>query len=130
MSRTRLAVLSSDALPDSASLNRALKAAKLRLTVDADWDDRGRDGYLACTFDGEDAGFDLKRGTTGDGQLTLALRWGGDSREQAALLGVVFVLASSFGALVSDPETSTRYSADQLGKEVRELIESMQEIEG
>jgi hypothetical protein len=130
MSRTRTASLAPDTFPDAAAINQALQAEKLRLTVDAEWSNREHEGYVPSTLDGEDAGFELKRTVVAGGQLVLSLRWGGDVREQAALLGVSFVLASRFGATVADPETGETFGAEQLGRQYRELIESMNEIEG
>jgi hypothetical protein len=70
--------------PRAAQLTRALKDAKLPWSVDPDWDDAERSGYIAWTLNGEDAGFELRRQVASDGSVMLSVRWGGDPREHAA----------------------------------------------
>jgi len=122
MSRTRIATLGANRLPDAALLNRALKAQRLKLSVDSEWGDVEHNGYVPCALEGEDAGFELRRSTGTDGQPVLVFRWGGDRREQAAALAVLSVLASQFGAEVTDPELRESYAPDQLTRLAEQLM--------
>ena len=125
MARTRIATLPASQLPDASALNSALKAAKLSLVVDPEWSNASHSGYLPCTLAGEDAGFNLTRTASEDEKLVLSLKWGGDKREQAAAIGVLATLATAFGAVVIDPEASTSFSAEALGKEARGLFQAL-----
>ncbi len=130
MSRTKTAKLAIGAEPTVGQVNAALKRANLPLTVGHEWQDPDHEGYVACTPDGEEAGFERKRSSTSDGRLLLTLRWGGDQREHAAQLGVLFVLASECDAVILDPETGTSYGASELVRAARDLMSSLKEIEG
>jgi len=108
MSRTRTATLVASDLPDVTHLNRALRDQPLERTVDPAWGDDEYNGYLACTVDGEENGFELHRSTRADDQRVLSVRWGG---EQAAAIAVLSALAGLFGAEVADPPALCRLSA-------------------
>lgn len=125
MARNRTATLSASRLPDASALNKALKAEKFNLVVDGEWDNAEHSGYLPCTLAGEDAGFNLSRTPTANGELLLTLKWGGDKREQAAAIGVLAMLASHFEAEVKDPEASTQLTTEALGKEARSLFQAL-----
>ncbi|HET9930919.1 MAG TPA: hypothetical protein VFQ35_09540 [Polyangiaceae bacterium] len=127
MARTRTATLAPDCFPDVTALNLALKNERLRVVVDPEWGDAEHNGYVACALDGEDAGFEIARKVSSEGKLVLNVRWGGDRREQAAALGVLSVLASRFGAEVSEPEESKVCSAEELGAQAKSLIQALSE---
>ncbi len=87
-------------------------------------------GYLPCTLDGEDAGFDLRfrepgnlspalKEKVGPRDAALAIKWGGDPRETAAALVFVATLAKSFDAVVQEGDAETLLSPDDLVKKAK-----------
>lgn len=125
MARTRTATLPAAQLPDTATLNKALKSEKFSLVVDPEWGNADHSGYLPCTLAGEDAGFNLTRSTSSEGKLVLSIKWGGDKREQAAAIGVLATLATQFSAEVVDPEAASPFAPEALRKEARGLFQAL-----
>lgn len=132
MARQLHAHLNPASLPDRAALQQALDALKLGLKIDGPWSPEGPAGYLPFTVMGEDAGVYLglehdqppPQALAPEGSaLTarLGLRWGGDAREQLTAVAVAAALATSFGAVVVDPDQSTLRSADALLRQARTL---------
>lgn len=104
MPRTLTARLSRDRIPDREALQQAIAALDRPLALDAGEAPFATAGYLPCTLQGEDAGFDLRIGETpdtGDGRaILLTLTWSGDPREEAAARIVCAALAAHFDARV------------------------------
>lgn len=108
MARLLSVHLARERVPARAALQKALGELGFALTLDEGYEPFGAAGYLPCTLDGEDAGFDLRfaaldAAQQSEGRDTLmSLRWGGDPREQASALAVAAALAQRFGAQVAD----------------------------
>lgn len=104
MPRSLTACLNRDRIPGRKALQQAIAALDRPLALDAGEAPFATAGYLPCTLQGEDAGFDLCIGETpdtGDGRaILLTLTWSGDSREEAAARIVCAALAAHFGARV------------------------------
>jgi hypothetical protein len=123
MARALTAYLQRDKVPPRKALQQAINALKFPLTLDDTYVPFETAGYLPCTLDGEDAGFDLrfKEGATpalqariGDRDAALAIKWGGDPREAVAALVFCAALAQGFEALVQEGDAETFLSADEL----------------
>ena len=101
-------------VPVRKALQQAIDRLGFPLTLDDSYVPLETCGYLPCTLNGEDAGFDLRfkdaaaePGTTpllqsaiDDRDVAMSCKWGGDAREEAAALSVCAALAMDFGALV------------------------------
>ena len=134
MAKTQTAFLERARVPARAALQEAIKDLKFRLTLDDAYIPFESSGYLPCTLDGEDAGFDI-RFADGTGEVSavqldgrdvsIVFRWGGDPREYASAMIVSAALADRFGALVHRPEGLLE--ADKLIKEARKAFEAAQE---
>ncbi len=127
MARAQTAFLARRDVPSRQSLQQAIDGLKFKLVLDDGYAPFKSSGYLPCTWDGEDAGFDLKfqevdkatqsekvQAVLGDRDVAIALRWGGDPREMVSALVVSAALAKNFDALVHDPDRDQLYSADDL----------------
>ncbi|ARN80992.1 hypothetical protein [Methylocystis bryophila] len=130
MARALSAYLSRDNVPARKPLQQAIDALKLPLKLDSDYVPFETSGYLPCTLDGEDAGFDLRFGDVaedvstalnlGERNVALNLKWGGDPREEAAALIFCAALANDFDAVVQGTEA---LSVKQLVAKARSLLE-------
>ncbi|CAL75711.1 hypothetical protein BRADO1840 [Bradyrhizobium sp. ORS 278] len=102
MARLLTAYLKRSDMPSRAALQQAIDRLPFALTLDDGYVPLQTSGYLPCTLDGEDAGFDLRFTDVGANARDLAMtfRWGGDPREEAAALAVCAALAKTFGAIV------------------------------
>lgn len=111
MARGLTAYLKRANVPDRTALQQAISALKFPLTVDDTYIPFETAGYLPCTLDGEDAGFDLRfkdasdipaelKAEAGDRDTAMTCKAGGDPREEAAVLIVCAALAKDFEALV------------------------------
>ncbi|CCD99140.1 hypothetical protein [Bradyrhizobium sp. STM 3809] len=102
MARLLTAYLKRSDVPSRAALQQAIDRLPFALTLDEGYVPLQTSGYLPCTLDGEDAGFDLRfadaRADARD--LVMTFKWGGDPREEAAALAVCAALAETFGAIV------------------------------
>ncbi len=126
MARALTAYLKRTDVPQRAALQAAIKALKFPLTLDDAYVPFETAGYLPCTLDGEDAGFDLRfkeaaaelpeglKASAGDRDMAMAMTWGGDPREAAAALIVCAALAKDFDAIVQEGGTETLLSFDAL----------------
>ena len=130
MARALSAYLSREKVPERKPLQQAIDALKLPLKLDGDYVPFETSGYLPCTLDGEDAGFDLRFGDVaeevstalklGERNVALNLKWGGDPREEAAALIFCAALANDFDALV---QADGLQSVKQLLAKARSLLE-------
>ncbi len=60
MARSQTAYLLRDDVPTRAALQKAIDGLKFKLTLDNSYVPFQTSGYLPCTLDGEDAGFDIR----------------------------------------------------------------------
>ena len=114
MARALTAYLKRADVPARKALQQAIDRLSFTLTLDDGYLPFETAGYLPCTLDGEDAGFDLRfkdlsavvaetpgvAGSLGERDVAMSCKWGGDPREEATALAVCAALAKEFGALV------------------------------
>lgn len=133
MPRSYLALLARADVPARKALQQAVDGLKLKLSLDAAYVPFETSGYVPCTLDGEDAGFDLRfqdvdaalQEKAGDKDVALAFRWGGDPREEASVLIVCAALANNFGGLVHEPDADRLIAADALLAKARKAAASL-----
>lgn len=137
MARAQTAFLNRKDVPARAALQAAIDALGFKLTLDESYAPFETAGYLSCTLDGEDAGFDIRfRDVTADlspalkagiagRDVAISFRWSGDPREQLAALGVCAALAGKFGAVVHEPDTDALLSFEQLMARARRAEASL-----
>jgi hypothetical protein len=134
MARAFTAYVQREKVPARKALQQAISALTFPLTLDDTYVPFESAGYLPCTLDGEDAGFDLRfkepvklrdavQAKIGTRDVALALKWGGDPREAAAALMVCAALATSFDALVEEGDAGTFLSSDELVERARAALE-------
>ena len=126
MARSLTAYLKRSDVPERAALQQAIDALKFKATLDADYAPFETSGYLPCTLDGEDAGFDLRfRNVAADlpptvqaglsgRDVALALKWSGDPREEMAALVFCAALVGNFDAVVQEGDADGFLSTEQL----------------
>ena len=131
MARAQTVFLNRADVPARKALQEALDGLGFKLTLDDGYTPFKTAGYLPCTLDGEDAGFDIRfqdvaadlapalKSGIGSRDVAIALRWSGDPREQLAALGVSAALAQKFGAVVHEPDSTDLLSFDQLMAKAR-----------
>lgn len=114
MARALIAYMRRAEVPARSALQRAIDELDLALTLDHGYVPFESSGYLPCTLDGEDAGFDLRfreaaaelanapspRSGFDGHDIAISCKWGGDPREEASALIVAAALAGHFHALV------------------------------
>jgi hypothetical protein len=141
MANTLTAFLDRSQVPTRPALQDAIKGLRFKLTIDDAYVPFECAGYIPCTLDGEDAGFEIKfsdsaghlaeaphrQSQISDRNAAIILRWGGDPRERASALVVAAILANSFGALVHGQGEDAFRTTDQLLKEARQAFEQLQE---
>lgn len=137
MARLFTAYLVRSEVPALDALQQALAALRFKLAIDDAYVPFKSSGYLPCTLDGEDGGFDLRffgveadplppaavQAQLGARDVAIALRWGGDPREKICVLMVCAALAQDFGALVHDGERDCTRNAPELIEMAREAAE-------
>jgi hypothetical protein len=137
MARAQTAFLNRKNIPERPALQAAVDALGFKLTLDESYAPFETAGYLPCTLDGEDAGFDIRfqdvavdlspalKAAIADSDAAIGFRWSGDPREQLAAPGVCAALAAQFGAVVHEPDTDALLSFDQLMAKVRQTEASL-----
>lgn len=139
MARAQSAFVSRKDVPARGDLQRALDALKLKVALDDTYVPFKSSGYLPCTIDGEDAGFDIKfqdldpsvtrpddvQACLRDKDVEIAFRWAGDPREAACALAVGAALARDFGAIVVGEGGSSPYSTEALIAKARDAAGSL-----
>jgi len=137
MPRAQSAFIKRQDVPDRTALQSAIDNLKFKLSLDEAYAPFKTSGYLPCTLEGEDAGFDLRfkdadltssadmASEIGDRDIEIALKWSGDVREMAAAVIFSAALAQHFGALVHDPDTEVFVSAEELIKRARKAVSSI-----
>ena len=141
MANSQTAFLDRSQVPTRQALQEAVKSLQFKLTIDESYVPFECAGYIPCTLDGEDAGFEIKFGDSstplgnasnlraqiGDRDTAITFRWGGDPRERVSAMIVSAVLAQSFGALVRRQGEGAFRAADQLLNEARAAFAQIQE---
>jgi hypothetical protein len=126
-------------LPDRAAHQAAIDALKIKLTIDDGYAPFEHEGYLPCTLEGEDAGFDIRfagldksaalppalASTIEERDATVSCKWSSDPREKIAAFAFGAALAQSFGALVHDPDADRLIDAATLLKQARTALEEI-----
>jgi hypothetical protein len=139
MARRHILYIDGASLPDRKAHQKAIAAAKIAVALDHDYAPFAVEGYLACTFDGEDAGFDIRFGerdpaetlspalaeAIGGRDVSIAIKWSSDPREEIAALAYSIALATDFGAIVHDPESDRIIAAEALLKQARATLDEM-----
>jgi hypothetical protein len=139
MARRHVLYIDRAALPDRAAHQAAIAATKIGVTLDHDYAPFAVEGYLACTFEGEDAGFDIRfaerdpseplppslAAAIGSRNVSIAVKWTTDPREKIAALAFGAALAQGFGAIVHDPEKDALIPAETLAKQARAALDEL-----
>ena len=133
MSLSQSAILNRTDVPTREALQEAIKGLKFKLSIDESYVPFESSGYLPCTINGEDGGFNIRfdasepyfgrfpqvQSQADQRDTLITLRSGGDPREEVCALMVAAALAQNFGAIVHDPEKDTLYPAEQLISQAR-----------
>jgi hypothetical protein len=139
MARRHVLYIDRASLPDRAAHQKAIDATKIGVALDHDYAPFSVEGYLPCTFDGEDAGFDVRfseRDPTaalsatlaeaiGGRNVQIAVKWSSDPREKIAALAFSAALAKDFDAIVHDPDADKIIAADALGKQAKAALDEL-----
>ncbi|HEY8139309.1 MAG TPA: hypothetical protein VIF61_15815 [Methylocystis sp.] len=137
MARAQIAYLNREDVPARKPLQAAIQQLGFKLALDDSYEPFETKGYLPCTMDGEDAGFDLRfqhveeglssnlSSAIGGRDTAMKFRWAGDPREQFAALAVCAALVEKFGAIVHEPEGDRLLALDELLEKARKASESL-----
>jgi hypothetical protein len=95
-------------------------------------------GYLPCTLEGEDSGFNIRfqdvdeaalpekvKAEIGDRNIAIAFKWGGDKREFVSVMAVCAALAKNFGAIVHVPDDDLLYSTEDLLAKAKKAADTL-----
>ena len=137
MARAQIAYLNRKDVPARKPLQAAIHQLGFKVVLDNSYEPFETKGYLPCTLDGEDAGFDLRfqhveegissnlASAIGGRDAAMKFRWAGDPREQFAALAVCAALVEKFGAIVHEPEGDRLLTLDELLEKARKASESL-----
>src|SRR3974377_1160838 len=126
MARSRTAYINRKDVPARADLQKAMDQFGFKVTLDHSYAPFKTSGYLPCTLDGEDAGFNMRFDEVAsnpppalasgiEGRDTaIGFSWAGDPREELAALTVCAALVKQFGAIVHGADRYTLLPFDQL----------------
>jgi hypothetical protein len=126
VARSQMAYINRKDVPARADLQKAMDQFGFKVTLDHSYTPFISSGYLPCTLDGEDAGFNMRFEDVAsnlpptlasgvDGRDTaIGFSWAGDPREELAALTVCAALVKQFGAIVHDPDKDKLLPLDQL----------------
>lgn len=128
MARSLTAFLKRENVPERRQLQQVVDTFGVSLNLDDAYAPFAFAGYLPCTLDGEDAGFELRFGEADDAapdgrDATLSLKWTGDPREEAAACVVGAALARGFDAVVRADGGATPLTAEQLLEAARVCLD-------
>jgi hypothetical protein len=137
MARSQTAYMNRKDVPARADLQRAIDQLGFKVTLDHSYVPFKTSGYLPCTLDGEDAGFNMRfedaasslpptlaSGIEGR-DTAIGFSWAGDPREELAALTVCAALVKQFGAIVHEPDKDKLLSFDQLIAKAKNTQASM-----
>jgi hypothetical protein len=141
MANLQTAFIARSQVPSRQALQDAVKNLRFKLTVDESWVAFESRGYMPCTLDGEDAGFDVRfsdsaaqlaefaalQAQIGDRDTAISFRWGGDMRERVSAMIVCAVLAQACDALVLRQGDDDFLPAELLLVEARQAFAQLQE---
>jgi hypothetical protein len=138
MPRAQSAYLVRKDVPARKDLQKAIDGLKFKVTLDDGYAPFKTSGYLPCTLDGEDAGFNIKfqdvaadavsanlKSALGDRDVEIAVKWSGDVRELIAAMAACAALVQNFGAIVYDPDNDKVYSSEEFLEKAREAAASI-----
>ena len=137
MARAQTAYLNRNDVPARDLLQAAIRQLGFKLALDNSYEPFETKGYLPCTLDGEDAGFDLRfqhveegvssnlASAIGGRDTAMKFRWAGDPREQLAALAVCAALVDKFGAIVHEPDGDRLLTLDELLEKARKASNSL-----
>jgi hypothetical protein len=126
MARSQTAYISRKDVPARTELQKAMDQFGFKVTLDHSYAPFKTSGYLPCTLDGEDAGFNMRfedvaanlppvLASNIEGRDTaIGFSWAGDPREELAALTVCAALVKQFSAIVHEPDKDKLLSFDQL----------------
>lgn len=135
MARSLIVYLNRKDVPVRKPLQAAVDELGFKVTLDHAYAPFETEGYLPCTLDGEDAGFDLRfqdvaedvspalKSSLEGRDASMKFRWAGDPREQLAALTVCAALVKQFGALAHEPEKDKLLSLNELLAKARDAQE-------
>jgi hypothetical protein len=131
MARSQTVYMNRKDIPARADLQKAVNQLGFKVTLDHAYTPFNTSGYLPCTLDGEDAGFNMRfeevaanlppalaSGIEGR-DTAIPLSWAGDPREELAALSVCAALVKQFSAIVHEPDDDKLLSFDQLMAKVK-----------
>lgn len=141
MKKAQTAFLNRSQVPSRQALQEAINNLRFKLTIDESYVPLECAGYIPCTLDGEDAGFELKFGDSsvclddmpalqvqiGNRDTAMTLRWGGDPRERISAMIVSAALAQGFDALVYRQGDDAFRPSEQLLSETRSAFAQLRE---
>lgn len=139
MARRHVLYIARANLPDRAAHQALIDGYKIKLTIDEGYAPFETEGYLPCTLEGEDAGFDIRfaqrdasaplppalAGEIGARDVSIAVKWTSDPREKIAAFVFGAALAGAFGAIVHDPDAEALISEATLLKQARSALEEI-----
>ncbi len=139
MPRTQTVFLDRKDAPSRKDLQQAIDGLKFKLALDDSYAPFKISGYLPCTLEGEDAGFDMRfqeveadlsrfpalQAEIGARDAAIVFKWSGDIREFASAMIVGAALARNFGAIVHDPDADSLQSAEDLIEKARKAVASL-----
>jgi hypothetical protein len=137
MARSRAAYINRKDVPARADLQRAMDQLGFKVALDHAYAPFKTSGYLPCTLDGEDAGFNMRfeevasnlppaLASSIEGRDTaIGFSWAGDPREELAALTVCAALVKQFGAIVHEPDKDKVLSFDQLLAKAKNIQASL-----
>jgi hypothetical protein len=133
MPRSYSALLARTDVPARKALQQAVDGLKLKLALDDAYVPFETSGYVPCTLDGEDAGFNLRfqdvaaslQSRAVGKDVAMAFTWGGDPREEASVLIVCAALSKDFGALVHEPDADALFAVDDIVAKARKAAASL-----
>ena len=141
MAKARTAYLKREHVPTRMALQDAINNLRFKLALDDSYIPFECKGYIPCTLDGEDAGIDIKFGTTdvnaltpqnkvtvGDRDIAMTIRSGADPREIVSATIISATLANSFDAKIQKQGEDTFENADQLLKTARSEFQELSEF--
>lgn len=141
MANLRTAYLKHDQVPARAALQEAIQSLRFKLTLDESYAPFECAGYIPCTLDGEDAGFEIKfaeiefstlapelKSAIGECDSAIQIRSGADPREIVSAMIVAATLTKSFSALIHNQGEASFQDAEALFNAARSAFSALSEF--